>query len=389
MTFQFSKRLWLITITIFLLFSVSTVGIYYFYFIPMTKKIMQVTKSIEIEEKLSASYEKRGQGSQTAIIQDSSELQKKVPVKPVLEQFLLDLEQAEVVSNSFISSMSFGNADMPIQNQDQAAQNTNGTTVAEQQDQQQSESGQQGPFSGAGQADEAAQIQNGATSASEQTKQDVTTPPPAELPAGMKRLTVNMTVQSPDFYAMIKFLQTIEDLERITKIDSIAFVGKQEVTTLDQETSKALTFTITLSTFYHPGLQELEDELPPFETPEPGHKQNPLAQAGSIEENNSAPENSQAQTMPPTDSESVQGGNKTANEQTLAETESKKGEDTSKDVPDYEVIKHRVEEGETLYSISMQYFKARKGEEIIQKWNNLPDNTVFIGQILSIPVEKK
>ncbi|HHW35979.1 MAG TPA: LysM peptidoglycan-binding domain-containing protein [Bacillales bacterium] len=52
------------------------------------------------------------------------------------------------------------------------------------------------------------------------------------------------------------------------------------------------------------------------------------------------------------------------------------------------VLHHKVKAGETLYRISMKYYKSRTGEEIIKKANGLDANgTVMTGQILKIPIK--
>jgi len=82
-------------------------------------------------------------------------------------------------------------------------------------------------------------------------------------------------------------------------------------------------------------------------------------------------------------------------EQTTKE-ENQKPAETNEDkdqqiaVPDESVgvkeIKHVVQEGETLFTISMKYYKNRNGEEIIQDENNLKDIEVTPGQVLKIPL---
>ncbi len=52
------------------------------------------------------------------------------------------------------------------------------------------------------------------------------------------------------------------------------------------------------------------------------------------------------------------------------------------------VVHHKVKAGETLYRISMKYYKSRAGEEIIKKTNGLDANgTVMTGQVLKIPMK--
>ncbi|MBE4910321.1 LysM peptidoglycan-binding domain-containing protein [Bacillus luteolus] len=54
----------------------------------------------------------------------------------------------------------------------------------------------------------------------------------------------------------------------------------------------------------------------------------------------------------------------------------------------YKIITHKVTAEETLYSISIKYYKSRAGEEIIREWNNLEQTKIYEGQILEIPLEQ-
>lgn len=50
------------------------------------------------------------------------------------------------------------------------------------------------------------------------------------------------------------------------------------------------------------------------------------------------------------------------------------------------VVKHTVQKKETLYRISMKYYKSRSGEEKIRAYNHLNGNEVYTGQVLDIPL---
>lgn len=50
------------------------------------------------------------------------------------------------------------------------------------------------------------------------------------------------------------------------------------------------------------------------------------------------------------------------------------------------VVKHTVQQKETLYRISMKYYKSRAGEEKIRSYNRLNGNEVYAGQVLNIPL---
>ncbi len=54
---------------------------------------------------------------------------------------------------------------------------------------------------------------------------------------------------------------------------------------------------------------------------------------------------------------------------------------------EYEIKYHRVKANETLYRISMTYYKSRDGEEILKQWNGLKSQQIYEGQILEIPIK--
>ncbi|WLR43765.1 LysM peptidoglycan-binding domain-containing protein [Bacillus carboniphilus] len=53
-----------------------------------------------------------------------------------------------------------------------------------------------------------------------------------------------------------------------------------------------------------------------------------------------------------------------------------------------ETIEHSVKEGETLSSISVEYYGDETAVERIKEYNQLADNQLFEGQVLKIPIEK-
>jgi LysM repeat protein len=100
--------------------------------------------------------------------------------------------------------------------------------------------------------------------------------------------------------------------------------------------------------------------------------------------------------------EEVQNGNASTEEQVAEEnvgesgkpvtntssTGSDKNETSTKDTTtqEYKVITHKVAADETLFSISIKYYKSRAGEDIIRDWNNLEKTKIYEGQILEIPL---
>src|SRR4051812_38926590 len=74
---------------------------------PLKSDLSIKEQSLETEQKLLDTITQKNTETANTESEDTSELQKKVPVEPLQEQFILDLEKAENVSNSEIKSMSF------------------------------------------------------------------------------------------------------------------------------------------------------------------------------------------------------------------------------------------------------------------------------------------
>ncbi|QCJ43624.1 hypothetical protein FAY30_17830 [Bacillus sp. S3] len=178
--------------------------------------------------------------------EDTRELQKILPVKPLQEQLIIDLEKAENLSNSKISSMGFSKD--AVANTDVDQTDANGQPTAENQ----------------------AAANQGATT------QDATAGQSAQTVA-LKKLTVSLSVESPTYKDFEKFIETLESLKRIIVVESISYSGGQEITSLDQE-DQPLSYSLTISAFYMPSLTDLAAELPTIDAPAPAGKDNPLSQ---------------------------------------------------------------------------------------------------------------
>ncbi|KOR79533.1 hypothetical protein AM232_14580 [Bacillus sp. FJAT-21352] len=84
-----------------------------------------------------------------------------------------------------------------------------------------------------------------------------------------------------------------------------------------------------------------------------------------------------------------------AKPQQEAEEKAKKAAAEKKNVqaakPDkegYKVVLHTVQGEETLFRISMNYYKSQEGIALIREWNGLKGNEISKGQVLKIPIKK-
>ncbi|WP_057914340.1 LysM peptidoglycan-binding domain-containing protein [Peribacillus muralis] len=58
------------------------------------------------------------------------------------------------------------------------------------------------------------------------------------------------------------------------------------------------------------------------------------------------------------------------------------------DSDEYKVLLHTVKAQETLFRISMNYYKSQEGIALIREWNGLNGNEISNGQVLKIPIKK-
>ncbi|WP_144547823.1 pilus assembly protein PilO [Bacillus sp. X1(2014)] len=250
MKLRFSKKQGLIIAGVALLVVLYIVYAQFFKLAPLKSDLEMKQQSLESEQKLLEIVSQKNAEETQKTSEDTKELQKKLPVKPLQEQLILDLEKAENISDSKISSMSFSK-DVDVTTTDQTnAENANGQQTTTNQTETAQTSATQDP-------------------AAQQAGTTQTT--------GMKKLTVSLSVESPSYEKLEKFIETLESLKRIIVVESISYSGGQEITSLDQE-DQPLTYSLTISAFYMPTLDDLAGELPKIDAPKPAGKDNPLSQ---------------------------------------------------------------------------------------------------------------
>lgn len=144
----------------------------------------------------------------------TSELQQKVSVEPLTDLILLQVEQAELLSDILVTSVNFAEAPVML------AQ-------------------------------------------------------PVEGLENVQEVLTTIEFDAADYKNITTFIKEIETMERIMIVDSIDFASNPEVTKEDQE-GEPLTVTVSFSAFYRPDLIKLEDTLPKVDSPAPAKKSNPL-----------------------------------------------------------------------------------------------------------------
>ncbi|MGG3916836.1 pilus assembly protein PilO [Parageobacillus thermoglucosidasius] len=221
---RFSRRQLLVFVLMLTVLGAAIIGLYFYLLYPRYQEIEELNNRVANEKKILAATRAEIAKQKSGLPESVVELQKKIPVKPLTEQLLLDLEKAEVVSDSAISSMAFN------------------------------------------------EEENATAEPQEKTKQSSSTPPD-----GLKKVTVQLTVQSPSYYQLERFLQTLENLNRIVSVESLSFTGNPELTSVATEVNP-LTYSVTVSAFYYPKLEKLQNMLPQIDVPPPSKKRNPLTE---------------------------------------------------------------------------------------------------------------
>ncbi|WP_223702927.1 pilus assembly protein PilO [Sutcliffiella deserti] len=238
MNIELERKHYVIFASVVTVLVVGIVLFYYLSYAPQQAKIDQKRQEINIEEQLIQVLDQQ-LASESANLVNTMELQRKIPVTAYIEQLILELEKAEVLSNSQIINMTFGDADFtPSTTLDEYIESNTTLTDEEMEEQ-------------------------------EQEQQD------AYLPEGLKRVTVNLSVQSNDYEDLTLFLESLESLTRVIQIESVAFTGQPELTSVTQNFDP-LNYSVQLSAFYHPELTDLIEDLPPISVPEPSNKTNPF-----------------------------------------------------------------------------------------------------------------
>ncbi|WP_044339507.1 hypothetical protein [Rossellomorea aquimaris] len=210
---------------------------YFFVYSPQKDRLRVTHEGLKTEQKILAAIEKKTSQIENHSYRDTKSLQGQIPVDPLTEQLILQLEKAEVRSQSTIQSMSFSKEDFLFFSEEN-----------------------EDPAPGDGGEPPVEQVTDGDTSS-------------------VKRLQITMTVESENYFAMEKFISELENLERIVEINQLVFEGKEEMSpVLDGGQPQALSYQLVASAFYLPGLTDLQDSVPSIDSPSPSMKKDPFIQ---------------------------------------------------------------------------------------------------------------
>jgi type IV pilus assembly protein PilO len=229
MKIDFTKKQWSIFFSVIAAGLLMIAFLNFFLIQPLEERIQYQEEELALQLKLQKAIETKVNSITDNETADSTSLQKKIPVEPLTERLILDLEKAELISGSIIQSIIFERADGSLT--EQGNEGSDGSVKE------------------------------------------------TQLPPLLKRLKMTMVVEAPSYFEMEEFLEEIESLERIVEINGLYFEGEEELKeNMEEYNEDTITFELTASAFYIPELDDLKDGVPAIQSPSPSLKKDPFPQ---------------------------------------------------------------------------------------------------------------
>lgn len=203
-------------------------AVYYFVLHPLKNEKQSKEVSIEVLQGEVAALKEEYSSSQ--LQDDSTEnafyLKTQVPLTRELNELIRSIEEVELLSESKILSVEFNNYDGTIEDAQLLPETSEENTETEPQ------------------------------------SEDVLTDEPSEeppvspvaeasLPEKLKLITFNISILTKNYDQLVMFVEEIEHLKRIYRVDQITLLAPGEEQLLDKEAVNNIVAKIQLTTFYH------------------------------------------------------------------------------------------------------------------------------------------
>lgn len=203
-------------------------AVYYFVLHPLKNEKQSKEVSIEVLQGEVAALKEEYSSSQ--LQDDSTEnafyLKTQVPLTRELNELIRSIEEVELLSESKILSVEFNNYDGTIEDAQLLPETSEENTETEPQ------------------------------------SEDVLTDEPSEeppvspvaeasLPEKLKLITFNISILTKNYDQLVMFVEEIEHLKRIYRVDQITLLAPGEEQLLDKEAVNNIAAKIQLTTFYH------------------------------------------------------------------------------------------------------------------------------------------
>lgn len=223
-----AKQMRVIVLVVVAVLIISTLLLLYFNIArPLKKEVEALSEKIEADTKMLETIREKIAEQPKLDKEEALELQTKVPLEPFADQLILDLRSIEQATRNEIENVAVDYSQITLNELTDASQTAGVATTN-------SDEAQEGDAE--------------------------------ELP--VHKITLVMNVKSPTYDHLRQFILGIERLERVIKVDALSFASEQDF------------YQVTLSAFYTPQFEDIEDRLPKANFPQPVKKSNPTASWG-------------------------------------------------------------------------------------------------------------
>ncbi|WP_078555367.1 hypothetical protein [Bacillus alkalicellulosilyticus] len=269
MTVSFTRIHIIVLVLILALVGGGGYFLYNSYFSTLVVDRETLIDSLQVEQAVLEESRRILRQAEAKEIETSFTFQKKLPVTPLMDQFLLHLARAEILSGTYISSLDI--TDDRIETSDSRPldiliemNKTDEEREAE-----------------AAAAAEAAQQQEAAPEEAPAEGEESSNPYGPNLD-DVKQIHFQLTVRAKEYKEIATFLRTLDSLPRLVNINMVTFIGHNEQIMIDDEIEN-LEFLVNVSTFYYPELEELKEETPKVDYERPSEKEDPLYEIKRVE----------------------------------------------------------------------------------------------------------
>lgn len=214
---------------------------------PTQKEVKTIEKQMTQDTKLLETLQKQLEEQQNVKV-DTLALQQKVPVQALVDQLLLDIRALEKSSLNTVQNIGVSYSQTTLTELFQAS----GVSL---------ESVNSSP--------EANSTNESTASNSKETEEEAETeaspsPNNASDEPEIYKVELGMTVKTPTFADLEKFILGLENLKRVIKVDTLNITEESD------------TYSLSISTFYVPQMEDVVEELPPASYPLSSGKINPF-----------------------------------------------------------------------------------------------------------------
>jgi len=188
---------------------------YFLVYAPVKATNDQLKQTMETEREVLFVLRQEAAKKEKSDSSSTLQLQQKVPVKPLEDAVLLQITKAEIKSNSIVKDVAFVRS----------------------------------PF-------------------------DIATPP--ESVENVSQLLTTVAIEVEAYSDLMRFISELENMERFFVVDSIKFVGPDEVKEMGVE-RELIPLTVSFSAFYRSDLENLVNETPKINAPSGSQKSDPFS----------------------------------------------------------------------------------------------------------------